>query len=156
MKDRLILSIKQKFISKFNSVPILVFSPGRINLIGEHTDYNDGFVFPAAIDKGIVAAIHYSDEHFSSVIAYDVNEQLDFSLEHIQSLKKGGWKNYVLGVVAEIRKKDKHLGNFKLVFGGNIPIGAGLSSSAALENSIVYSLNELFQLGLTKKEMIAI
>ncbi len=156
MKEQLILSIKQQFISKFNSEPLLVFSPGRINLIGEHTDYNDGFVFPAAIDKGIVAAIQHSDEDFSSIVASDVEEQLNFSLEHIQSQKNGGWKNYVLGVVTEIQKKGKHLGNFKLVFGGNIPIGAGLSSSAALESSIAYSLNELFQLGFTKKEMIVI
>ena len=153
MNDTLIKRVKSDFISKFVADPILVFSPGRINLIGEHTDYNNGFVFPAAIDKGIVAAIYSSDENFSSAVAIDMNEQFNFSLNNIKPLKNGGWRNFVLGIVSEIQEKGKQIGNFNIVFGGDIPSGSGLSSSASLENSIVYSLNELFQLGFTKEEM---
>jgi len=148
--------IKSSFINKFETNPLLVFSPGRINLIGEHTDYNEGYVFPAAIDKGIIAAIQINDTNSSSVIALDLNEELNFSLKNIQPIKNGGWKNYVIGVVAEIQKTGKKLKNFNLSFGGDIPAGSGLSSSAALENSIVFGLNELFHLGLSKKEMIFI
>jgi len=156
MNINLVEAIKSKFIKAFGISPILVFSPGRINLIGEHTDYNDGFVFPAAIDRGIVMAISKSDTSNCTVIAQDVNEVLEFNLKNTQPLKNGGWKNYVIGVVAEIQKTGKKLENFNIVFGGDIPFGAGLSSSAALENSIVYGLNELFQLGFSKMEMIHI
>ena len=156
MNNLLVEKVRSNFINKFESKPILVFSPGRINLIGEHIDYNDGFVLPAAIDKGIVVALNKSKGSYCSVFAIDLDESFKFSLENIQPKKNGGWKNYVLGVIAEIQKKGKHLTNFNLVFSGDIPQGAGLSSSAALENSIVFGLNELFQLGLTKKEMIFI
>ena len=156
MNQKLIEHIKSNFKSSFKTNPTLVFSPGRINLIGGHTDYNNGFVLPAAIDKGIVAAIDKSDSEYSSVVALDVNEQLDFSLKNTQTIKNGSWKNYVIGVVAEIQKFGKQLENFNLVFGGDIANGAGLSSSAALENSVVFGLNELYQLGLSKKEMIFI
>ena len=135
---------------------IIIFSPGRINLIGEHTDYNEGFVFPAAIDKGIVAAVQKSKNNGSTIHAIDVEEKLEFSLNNIQPIENGGWRNYVLGVVAGVQEKGKHIDNFNLVFGGNITDGAGLSSSAALENSIVFGLNELFELGLSKEEMIFI
>ncbi|MEE9362926.1 MAG: galactokinase [Cellulophaga sp.] len=156
MNDILIKDIKSSFITKFATEPVLVFSPGRINLIGEHTDYNNGFVFPAAIDKGIVTAIQKSEKSVCSVVAGDMNEEFYFSLDTIQPIKNGDWKNFILGVVSEIQKKGKRLGNFNLVFGGDIPSGSGLSSSAAIENSVVFGLNEVFDLGLTKKEMIFI
>ncbi len=156
MNTVLIENIKSNFINKYKAEPILIFSPGRINLIGEHTDYNDGYVFPAAIDKGIVVALNISDSSYSSVIAIDEKKEFVFSLENIQPLKNGDWKNYIIGIVAEIQKKVGAIGNFNLVFGGDIPSGAGLSSSAALENSIVFGLNELFKLGFSKEEMIFI
>ncbi len=156
MNTDLIQNIKGKFQNNFKDIPLMVFSPGRINLIGEHTDYNNGFVFPAAIDKGIVVAINKSTETGSKIIASDLDEVLDLSLEHPKAIENGRWKNYVIGVVAEIQKKGKNINNFNMVFGGDIPRGAGLSSSAALENGIVFGLNELFNLGLTKKEMIFI
>jgi galactokinase len=152
--------LKRKIFKEFTKIfieePILIFSPGRINIIGEHTDYNEGFVFPAAIDKGIYAAIQKSTSDLCSVFAYNKKETHQFSLEKIQPLKNGGWRNYILGVVGEIQKKGLQVGNFNLVFGGDIPGGAGLSSSAALENSVVYGLNEVFSLGLTEKDMIFI
>lgn len=156
MTDKLILNITESFKNQFNTEPQLVFSPGRINVIGEHTDYNDGFVFPAAIDKGIVAAVQKSETDQCTAFAYDLKESYTFSLEDIKPLQNGGWRNYVIGVVAEIQKQGITVPPFNITFGGNIPEGAGLSSSAALENSVVFSLNELFSLGLTKSQMILI
>ncbi|MFB9052758.1 galactokinase [Formosa undariae] len=156
MKNPLIENISKAFIDTFKQDPILVFSPGRINVIGEHTDYNDGFVFPAAIDQGIAAAIQKSETNTCIAHAYDLNDSYEFSLDNITPLQNGGWRNYVIGVVAEIQKKGITVPAFNIVFGGNIPEGAGLSSSAALENSVVFGLNELFKLGLTKSEMILV
>jgi galactokinase len=156
MNATLIQNIENSFKQRFNNQPILVSSPGRINIIGEHTDYNEGFVLPAAIDKGIVSAIGKSVNKQCSVYAFDVNESYEFSTENIQSIPNGNWRNYVIGVVAELQKKDIKIPPFNLVFGGDIPKGAGLSSSAALENSIVFGLNELFNLGLSKTDMILI
>ena len=155
-KKLLIKQVKNSFINRFKTNPILVFSPGRINLIGEHTDYNEGFVFPAAINKGIVLGIQQSNSNKSQVFALDINEKYDFSLNSIEPLENGGWKNYILGVIAEIQKIRFKLENFNIVFAGNIPRGAGLSSSAALENSIVFGINKLFSLQLSKEEMILI
>ena len=135
---------------------VQVKSPGRINLIGEHTDYNDGFVMPAAIDKSIYAV--FSKSHTNSYIyALDAEADHTFSVKDtLVPITDGGWKNYVLGVVAQLKDKGLPLGEFSMIFGGDIPIGAGLSSSAALENAVCHGLNELFGLGLTPKEMIVL
>ncbi len=154
MVKALLNDVKETFIAMFKKEPLLVFSPGRINLIGEHTDYNDGFVFPAAVDKGVVAAIHRSNMSQSMAIALDLHSSIVFDLDKIKPSKEKSWENYVLGVVAEIKKRGKVLGNFNIVLKGNIPEGAGMSSSAALENSVALGLNELFQLGLSKAEII--
>jgi galactokinase len=155
--DKLVIrNLRECFLEKFRSPPLLVFSPGRINLIGEHTDYNLGFALPAAIDIGITMAIQTSKANVCTAIAIDRSESFTFELHSLEPLPAGGWQNYILGVADEIRKKGKQLPNFDLVFGGNIPPGAGLSSSAALENAMVYGINELFQLGLSKMEMIHI
>ena len=156
MTPTLINNVKNTFIRTFKTDPILIFSPGRINIIGEHTDYNEGFVFPAAIDKGIVAAIQKSELDFSTAYALDLDSKVEFNLDKLKPLKEGRWENYVYGVVHEIQNKNKLIGNFNLVFKGNIPSGAGMSSSAALENSIVFGLNELFDLQLSKHDMILI
>ncbi|MFY0714548.1 galactokinase [Seonamhaeicola sp. NFXS20] len=156
MNTALIDDVKEAYIKEFNTEPILIFSPGRINIIGEHTDYNEGFVFPAAVDKGIAAAIQKSNSGVSTAYALDMNSKVEFKLDTLKPLKEGSWENYVFGVVAEIQNRNKVLGNFNIVFKGNIPSGAGMSSSAALENSVVFGLNELFNLGFTKEEMIFI
>lgn len=152
--------IKQKVASVFENnygqQPLMVFSPGRLNIIGEHTDYNDGFVFPAAIDKGIYAAFGRSDSALCKVTALDMKESYEFTLDKVTPLENGDWRNYILGVVYGILDSGRNLTPFHLVFGGDIPEGAGLSSSAALENSIIFGLNELFQLGFSKEEMILI
>ena len=156
MNKKLVKKVKRSFEVQFKTKPLIVFSPGRINLIGEHTDYNDGFSFPAAINKGITLAISKSALNVSRVYAINKEELYEFTTENIKPLLDGGWKNYILGVVAELQNLGKKLGNFNSVFAGNIPGGAGMSSSAALENSFVYGLNDLFELGLTKNEMILV
>lgn len=156
MSTKLINEVKIKFIETFNEAPLLVFSPGRINLIGEHTDYNEGFVFPAAVDKGIAAAIQKSNSGHCTAIALDLDSTIEFELDKLKPSKEGSWENYVLGVVAEIQNRNIIVGDFNIIFKGNIPSGAGMSSSAALENSVVFGLNELFDLGLSKHEMILI
>ena len=156
MSNILVNDVKTQFIETFGATPILIFSPGRINIIGEHTDYNDGFVFPAAVDKGIAAAIQKSNSGKSTAVALDLDSTVTFELDKLKPSKEGSWENYVFGVVAEIQNRNLVVGDFNIVFKGNIPAGAGMSSSAALENSVVYGLNELFDLGLSKYDMILI
>ncbi|MFC4723274.1 galactokinase [Geojedonia litorea] len=156
MNFELIQNIKAAFQLNFNEQPIVVFAPGRINIIGEHTDYNEGFVLPAAIDKGIVAAISKSDTQTCTILALDLNESYQFHIDKVSAIPNGNWRNYIIGVVGEIKKRGLEIAPFNLVFGGDIPNGAGLSSSAALENSVVFGFNELFDLGLTKTEMTLI
>ncbi|WP_299667901.1 galactokinase [uncultured Polaribacter sp.] len=156
MSTTLIKEVKEAFKKKFSTDPLLIFSPGRINIIGEHTDYNGGFVFPAAVDKGIASAIQKSNTGNCTAIALNLDSVIEFELDKLKPSKEGSWENYVFGVVAEIQNRNKIIGNFNIIFKGNIPGGAGMSSSAALENSVVFGLNELFDLGLTKKEMILI
>lgn len=156
MNKKLIKKVRRSFKEHFKTKALQVFSPGRINLIGEHTDYNEGFVFPAAINKGIALSIQQSDANKCQVFALDKEVMYEFTLSENEPIVNGGWRNYILGVVSELEKLGLKLGNFNAVFAGNIPSGAGLSSSAALENAFVYGLNELFALRLSKKDMILI
>lgn len=156
MNKKLIEKVASSFFEEHDVMPVLTFSPGRINLIGEHTDYNDGYVFPAAINKGIVSGIQKNNTSICSVFAMDAKATHKFDKDNLKPLENGTWRNYVLGVVFEVMKKHKLNANFDIVFAGNIPSGSGLSSSAALENSIVFGLNELFDLKMTKEEMIFI
>ena len=148
--------IEESFLLEFKKKPLVVFSPGRINLIGEHTDYNNGFVFPAAIDKGIYLGIEATDSHSSKIIALDVNESYTCDINKLDRNVQSSWQNYFLGIIDDLTKKGYRFGQFNVVFSGTIDVGSGLSSSAALENAFVYGLNEVFKLGLTRKEMIFI
>ena len=143
MNKKILKKVKNKFINRFETPPMMVFSPGRINLIGEHTDYNDGFAFPAAINKGIFLAIQKSNTAKSTLVALNKKELYEFDINDIYPLENGGWKNYILGVIAELKLIGKKVENFNAVFAGNIPGGAGMSSSAALENSFVFGLNKI-------------
>lgn len=156
MTPQLIQDIREKFIQLYGVPPVIVSAPGRINLIGGHTDYNEGFVLPGAINKGIVTAVQKSDVSDCNVFAINKNESYSFNLNDIQPIKHGDWRNFILGVVAEIQKRGIHIPSFNMVFGGDIPDGSGLSSSAALENSIAFALNEAFQLNIPKIELIKI
>jgi len=147
--------ISLKFKELFGKEPMIVRSPGRVNLIGEHTDYNDGFVLPAAIDKEVVFAVAKNNTSECRLFAFDIDQSYTFSLSELAKSNKG-WPNYLMGVVDQAIKAGKTIGGFDCVFGGNIPLGAGLSSSAAIECAMAFSLNELFDLGFSKFEMVKI
>ena len=140
--------VKKAFEEKFGATPRLFFSPGRINLIGEHVDYNDGFVMPAAIDKGVVFAVAPNNTSKLRVHSIDMKEDLEVELSKIE--KKEGWPNYILGVVDQFQKRGLPLQGFDVVFGGNLPSGAGLSSSAAVECGLATALNTIFDLKLDR------
>ena len=141
------------FSKKFASEPLLIEAPGRINLIGEHTDYNDGWVLPAAIDKSVKLAIQKSGSSHCTIIACDINDEYSFSLEQEISPVQQQWVNYFLGVVSELQKRNAPLVGFNLIFTSNIPIGAGMSSSAAIECGIGYALDQLLQLNISPLDL---
>jgi len=143
--------VLEAFTTHFVSTPVLYFSPGRINLIGEHIDYNDGFVLPAAIDKGMYYGIAANDTPIINFYAVDFGESWCGSVEDVH--KSTGWKNYVLSVVNEFKLLGKNIGGFDCAFGGDIPIGSGMSSSAAVEGGLAFAINELFSWGLSSKEL---
>ena len=145
--------VKEKFEALFGSDPLIIRSPGRINLIGEHTDYNEGFVLPAAIDKEIYFAFAKNNEDLCRIFSHDYEEMVTFQLHKFKPVPKG-WINYIMGVVAQLQADGHPVGGFDCVFGGNIPIGAGLSSSAALENGVCLGLSLIFNLNLDKLSMI--
>lgn len=152
--NNLAQEIESIFLEKFNGEPQVYFSPGRINLIGEHVDYNDGFVMPAAIDKGICFAIALNNSTQINCYSIDFDEHISVPLSEIK--KMDSWKNYVLGVVNEFQLLNLPLKGFDCVFGGNIPIGSGISSSAALEGGISFGLNNLLGFNKTRKELAII
>ena len=125
-------------------------APGRVNLIGEHTDYNDGFVLPCAIDYQTVIACAKRDDRQVRVIAVDYDNQQDsFSLDApIEPLKEPMWANYVRGVVKHLQKRDASFGGVDMVISGNVPQGAGLSSSASLEVAVGTVFQQLYALNL--------
>lgn len=131
-----------------NSPQKIVVSPGRINIIGEHIDYNDGYVLPAAIDKVICFAIEKTNSASSTIVAIDLDESFEINVESPIILSETIWKNYFRGVLQQLQNKGLAIGNFNCVFSSTIPIGSGLSSSAALECGFLYGLNEVFQLDI--------
>ena len=147
--------IYEQYRSKFDREPLLINSPGRVNLMGDHTDYNDGFVLPAAIDKVIVLGIGVNKLGKIRAFSTDMNESVVMDLNDLHKSDKH-WANYIKGVAVELQKKGFKLKGFDVVFGGNIPIGAGLSSSAALEGALTVGLGKLFKLKLDRKEMARI
>lgn len=148
--------IRQKFIERFKVEPILTKAPGRINFIGEHTDYNDGFVLPAAIDRSCQVAISLSGSHKCTMVALDLAEEYEFDLNDEWKPSEVGWVNYFLGVTYGINESGGKLNGFNMMFTSNIPLGGGLSSSAALESAFGVALNELIKAGLSKIELAKI
>ncbi len=153
--DKLKTLVSDFFEKKFNITPTVIFSPGRINLIGEHTDYNMGFVLPAAIDKGAYVAISKTNNNNINLYALDLNDEFTTTLNTYSKSPKD-WPNYIIGVVDELLKMGKNVSGFNVVFAGNVPLGAGMSSSAALECATVFALNHVFDLALTKLQMAQI
>jgi galactokinase len=143
----MIHEIVNKFKELFSEEPIVVRSPGRVNLIGEHTDYNDGFVLPAAISKAIYFAIAPNEGAVCRLYSFDLGKRAEFSLDQIVK-SEVRWANYLLGVIVQLKKAGHRVKGFDLVFGGDIPIGAGLSSSAAVECGLAFALNHLFNFNI--------
>ncbi len=147
--------ISQKFQELFNTTGVFFASPGRINLIGEHTDYNGGFVFPGAIDKGMIAEIKPNGTGKVRAFAIDLNDYAEFGLTE-EDAPKASWARYIFGVCREIIKRGGNIQGFDTVFAGDVPLGAGMSSSAALESTYAFALNELFDLNIDKFELAKI
>lgn len=151
-KEEIIVLFQEKF---GKDIPEVYTSPGRINLIGEHTDYNGSFVFPGAVDKGITAAIHLNGTNKVRAYALDLGEYVEFGLNE-EDLPKKGWAKYIFGVCREIIKRGGKVPGFDTVFSGNVPLGAGMSSSAALESTYAFALNDMLDLGIDKFELAKI
>lgn len=157
LNTNLIANLKKEFQLKFNQDPIIIASPGRINLIGEHTDYNNGFVMPAAIDKKVFCAIAKNNTSEDCIVqSLNLNDEHSFKLSSIRKSDTKPWANYIMGVVDIINKKAPINKGLNIMLSSNVPLGAGLSSSAALENAISFGVNELFNLGIPKEELIYI
>ncbi len=135
--------ITEAFASHFGGEGTLYSSAGRINLIGEHTDYNGGFVFPGAIDKVIMAEIRPNDTDKVNLYSVDLDDSSTFGLNEADAPSQQ-WARYIFGVCREIIKRGGTVKGFDAVFAGNVPLGAGLSSSAALESCFAFALNDLF------------
>ena len=135
--------IESVFKERFGGEGTLYASAGRINLIGEHTDYNGGFVFPGAIDKVIMADIRPNGLEKVKVFSIDINEYAEFGLRE-EDAPSQSWARYIFGICREIQKRGGVVKGFDAVFAGNVPLGAGLSSSAALESCFAFALNDLF------------
>lgn len=135
--------IHNEFTKRFGQEGVFYASAGRINLIGEHTDYNEGYVFPGAIDKVIMAEIAPNDTDKVRVYSIDIDEYVEFGLNE-EDAPTQSWARYIFGVCREILKRGGSVKGFDAVFAGNVPLGAGLSSSAALESCFALALNDMF------------
>ncbi|MDE5720932.1 MAG: galactokinase [Paramuribaculum sp.] len=135
--------INKAFVEHFGGEGTLYVAPGRFNLIGEHTDYNGGFVFPGAIDKAIMAEIRPNGTDRVKLYSIDLDASTEFGLNE-EDAPKDQWARYIFGVCREIIKRGGKVEGFDAVFSGNVPLGAGLSSSAALESCFAFALNDLF------------
>ena len=148
-------AISNKFATLFGGEGEWFASAGRINLIGEHTDYNGGFVFPGAIDKCMVAEIRLNGTDKVRAFALDLDEYCEFGLKE-EDAPSQSWARYIFGVCRETEKRGGKVGGFDTVFSGDVPLGAGMSSSAALESVFAFALNELFGNGIDKFELARI
>lgn len=151
---------KEQLAKRYNEVfesnhTHIVRSPGRINIIGEHTDYNEGFVLPTAIDKAIYVVVEKRDDNNIHLYAEDFKEFFEIQLADIHPVEQG-WPNYILGVVDQLQQRGLPLGGFNMYVDGDVPLGAGLSSSAALECAAAYALNVLFDFQLARVDIAKI
>lgn len=136
--------VRSRFIKHFDGNTGYIYtSPGRINLIGEHTDYNGGFVFPGAIDKGMMAEIRPNGTNKVRAYSIDLKDYVEFGLNE-EDAPRTSWARYIFGVCREMIKRGVEVKGFNTAFAGDVPLGAGMSSSAALESTYAYALNDLF------------
>jgi galactokinase len=154
MNDILVQNTTSFFEKSFGSAPQkVVLSPGRINIIGEHIDYNDGYVLPAAIDKVICFAFAKNDTKKSRIVAIDLNEDFEIDLTQEITLSDVVWTNYIRGVIKQLQDNGFAFEGFNCVFSSNIPVGSGLSSSAALECGTIFGIAALFDLKIEKVDI---
>ncbi|HEY9685050.1 MAG TPA: galactokinase [Drouetiella sp.] len=152
-----ITAVREAFVKQFHAEPELVVqAPGRVNLIGEHTDYNEGFVFPTAIDREMIVAA--SPNGTDEIVAYslDYGESDRFNLGNIVKSEGHAWSDYLRGVLAILQKRKFKLSGFNAVLAGNVPQGAGLSSSAAYEVAVVTLCNAIDNLSIGGKDVALI
>ena len=148
--------VRSRFIKHFDGSTGSVYaSPGRINLIGEHTDYNGGFVFPGAIDKGMVAELKINGTDKVRAYSIDLKDYVEFGLNE-EDAPRASWARYIFGVCREIIKRGGKIVGFNTAFAGDVPLGAGMSSSAALESTYAFALNDMFNCGIDKFELAKI
>ena len=147
--------IEEKFKSLFGNDYMVYTSPGRVNLIGEHTDYNGGFVFPGAIDKGIYAVINPNGTDKVRAYSLDYDGQVEFGMNE-EDAPQESWARYIFGVCREMKKRGFEPKGFDTVFVGDVPLGAGMSSSAALESTFANALNDIFNLNIDRFELARI
>lgn len=150
----MIKQVREKFEELFHKEPLIILSPGRVNLIGEHTDYNDGFVLPAAIDKKVILALSANGTNQCNVYAHAFDELISFPVENARPAQ--GWVNYIMGVVFYLREKGYAVKGFDAVLDSDLPVGAGLSSSAAVEGAAAFGLTTLFGLKPDREELAKI
>jgi galactokinase len=150
-----ISGIRKKFADLYGAPGAVYSSPGRINIIGEHTDYNGGFVLPGAIDKAMFCEIRPNGTDRVRAYALDLNESVEFGLEEADKPSQQ-WACYIFGVCREMAKRGKPVQGFDTVFAGDVPLGAGMSSSAALESCFGFALNDIYSLGFPKMELALI
>ena len=144
--------IHEQFLKQFGTSGEVYASAGRINLIGEHTDYNGSFVFPGAIDKCLMAEIRKNGTDKVRAFSIDLNEYAEFGLRE-EDAPEQSWAKYIFGVCRELQKLGGKIGGFDTAFSGNIPLGAGLSSSAALESCFAFAINDMWNLGIDKFDL---
>jgi galactokinase len=154
MQQEILDNVRNYFKASYGQPQLIVRSPGRVNIIGEHTDYNDGFVLPAAIDKAVYMAVSLRDDDEIHLAAIDLNETKQCTLSDLQPDADWGWAAYVLGSAAQFAKRGLPLSGFNLAFSSDVPMGSGLSSSAAVECATVFALNELWQSRISRLEMV--
>lgn len=150
----LVAQLTRTFTESFAQKPLVVRSPGRVNIIGEHTDYNEGFVLPAAIDKAAYVAVALREDNEIHLKALDLGENFSTSLHDLKPVEGMSWPNYLLGSAAQFSKRGIALRGFNAVLTSDVPIGAGLSSSAAVECATVFALNELLQSNLDRLTLV--
>ena len=136
--------VRSRFIKHHDGTTGSVYaSPGRINLIGEHTDYNGGFVFPGAVDKGMIIEIKPNGTDIVKAYSIDLKDYVEFGLNE-EDAPRASWARYIFGVCREMIKRGVEVKGFNTAFAGDVPLGAGMSSSAALESAYAYAINDLF------------
>ncbi len=152
-KSLMVATVANVFKQQFNVVPLIASAPGRINLIGEHTDYNNGFVLPAAIDKAAYIGIHKRTDDAIHLYAIDMDEHFITTVQVLNKVEFH-WSGYLLGIVDQLKKMGASITGFNAVLTCNVPIGGGMSSSAAIECATIFALNQLFQLQLQRLDMV--